>query len=149
MSKPESHQAKNTAIEERSTSDVCVSSKQVAYAIAEAADEKKAQDIVLLKVAEVSYLTDYFVVVSGFSKPQLRAICDSIEQQIEENFEREPIRIEGKSDGRWVLIDYGEVIVHVFLPEEREFYNLEAFWGHAERIDYGIESTVNLQQKNY
>ncbi len=144
MSKSESHQGKNIAIEEKSSSDGYVTSKQIAYTIAEAADDKKAQDIVLLKVAEVSYLTDYFVVVTGFSKPQLRAICDSIEQQIAENFEREPIRIEGKTDGRWVLIDYGEVIVHVFLPEEREFYNLEAFWGHAERIDYGIESSLNL-----
>ncbi len=144
MSKSESHPAKNIAIEEKSASDDYVSSEQIACAIAEAADDKKAQDIVLLKVAEVSYLTDYFVVVTGFSKPQLRAICDSIEQKIAENFDREPIRIEGKTDGRWVLIDYGEVIVHVFLPEEREFYNLEAFWGHAERIDYGIESSLNL-----
>ena len=144
MSKSESHQAPNIAIEELSSSDNYVTSEQIAYAIAEAADDKKAQDIVLLKVAAVSYLTDYFVVVTGFSKPQLRAICDSVEQKVADDFEREPIRVEGKTDGRWVLIDYGEVIVHVFLPEEREFYNLEAFWGHAEKIDYGVESTVNL-----
>ncbi|MDJ0901937.1 MAG: ribosome silencing factor [Xenococcus sp. MO_188.B8] len=143
MSQSESRPVQNIAIEEPSASDGYGTSKAIAYKIAEAADDKKAQDIVLLKVAEVSYLTDYFVVVTGFSKPQLRAICDSIEQKIAENFEREPIRIEGKTDGRWVLIDYGEVIVHAFLPEEREFYNLEAFWGHAERVDYGIESTLN------
>ena len=144
MSKSESPQAKNIAIAERSSADDYETSKQIAYKIAEAADDKKAQDIVLLKVAEVSYLTDYFVIVTGFSKPQLRAICDSIEEKVSKNFEQEPIRVEGKTDGRWVLIDYGEVIVHVFLPEEREFYNLEAFWGHADRIDYGVESTVNL-----
>ena len=144
MSKSESHLDNSIAIEEKIASGDDVTSKQIAYLIAEAADDKKAQDIVLLKVAEVSYLTDYFVVVTGFSKPQLRAICDSIEQKVAENLELEPIRIEGKTDGRWVLIDYGEVIVHVFLPEEREFYNLEAFWGHADRIDYGVESNLNL-----
>ncbi|ELS02623.1 iojap-like ribosome-associated protein [Xenococcus sp. PCC 7305] len=143
MSKSELHQANNIAIEEKSLSDDILS-ESMAYAIAGAADDKKAQDIVLLKVSEVSYLADYFVVATGFSKPQLRAICDSIEQKVADDFEREPIRVEGKTDGRWVLIDYGEVIVHVFLAEEREFYNLEAFWGHAERIDYGVESTLNI-----
>ena len=144
MSKSESRPDNNIAIEEKIASGDDITSTQIAYLIAEAADDKKAQNIVLLKVAEVSYLTDYFVVVTGFSKPQLRAICDSIEQKVAENLELEPIRIEGKTDGRWVLIDYGEVIAHVFLPEEREFYNLEAFWGHADRIDYGVESTLNL-----
>jgi len=144
MSKTESHPANNIVIGEPNASNNEVTSEEIAYAIAEAADDKKAQDIVLLKVVEVSYLTDYFVIVTGFSKPQLRAVCDSIQQKIAEKFEREHIRIEGKGDGRWVLIDYGEVIVHAFLPEEREFYNLEAFWGHAERVDYGIESTLNL-----
>ena len=144
MINPESRPAKHVAIEEKSIANDRVTSEQIAYTIAEAADDKKAQNIVLLKVAEVSYLTDYFVVVTGFSKPQLRAICDSIEQKVLASLEREPIRIEGKTDARWVLIDYGEVIAHVFLPEEREFYNLEAFWGHADRIDYGLESTLNL-----
>lgn len=144
MSKTESSTVNNVVIGEPNASNNEVTSKEIAYAIAEAADDKKAQDIVLLQVAEVSYLSDYFVIVTGFSKPQLRAICDSIEQNLVANFGREPIRIEGKGDGRWVLIDYGEVIVHAFLPEEREFYNLEAFWGHAERIEYGVKSTLNL-----
>ena len=144
MNKSESRLRKNLEIKEKTASLDNLTSKEIAYLIAEAADDKKAQDIVLLQVTKVSYLTDYFVVVTGFSQPQLRAICDSIEQKVAENLEREPIRIEGKTDGRWVLIDYGEVIVHIFLPEEREFYNLEAFWGHADRIDYGVESTLNL-----
>ncbi len=144
MNKSESRPRKNLEIAEKTASLDNSTSKEIAYLIAEAADDKKAQDIVLLQVTKVSYLTDYFVVVTGFSQPQLRAICDSIEQKVAENLEREPIRIEGKTDGRWVLIDYGEVIVHIFLPEEREFYNLEAFWGHADRIDYGVESTLNL-----
>ena len=144
MKNSELHLANNIATKEKSSSNENLNSQEMAYAIAEAADDKKAQDIVLLKVTEVSYLADYFVIATGFSKPQLRAVCDSVEQKVAEDFGLEPIRIEGKTDGRWVLIDYGEVIVHIFLAEERQFYNLEAFWGHAERIDYGVESTLNL-----
>ena len=144
MKNSDLHLANNIATKEKSSSNENLNSEEMAYAIAEAADDKKAQDIVLLKVTEVSYLADYFVIATGFSKPQLRAVCDSVEQKVAEDFGLEPIRIEGKTDGRWVLIDYGEVIVHIFLAEERQFYNLEAFWGHAERIDYGVESTLNL-----
>jgi ribosome-associated protein len=112
------------------------SSEQLARDIAEAADDKKAADIVLLKVTEVSYLTDYFVIATGFSTTQIKAICDSIEKQIEEKYQLVPLRIQGKSDARWIVVDYGEVIVHIFMQEEREYYNLEAFWGHAERIEF-------------
>ena len=112
------------------------SSEQLARDIAEAADDKKAADIVLLKVTEVSYLTDYFVIATGFSTTQIKAICDSIEKQIEEKYRLFPLRVQGKNDARWIVIDYGEVIVHIFMQEEREYYNLEAFWGHAERIEF-------------
>ncbi len=111
-------------------------SGRLAWSIAEAADDRKAENIVLLKVNEVSYLADFFVVATGFSRTQVRAIADSIEDKLEEEFGRTPIRKEGRNDGVWILQDYGEVIVHVFLPQEREFYNLEAFWGHAETIEY-------------
>ncbi|NJN72399.1 MAG: ribosome silencing factor [Limnothrix sp. RL_2_0] len=111
-------------------------SGRLAWSIAEAADDRKAEDIVLLQVNEVSYLADFFVVATGFSRTQVRAIADSIEQKLEDEYDRVPLRMEGRSDGTWILQDYGEVIVHVFLPQEREFYNLEAFWGHAESIEY-------------
>ena len=113
-----------------------LSSEQLAWKIAEAADDKKAGNIVLLQVQEVSYLADYFVIATGFSTTQLRAISQSIEKQLVDKYNRYPIRVEGKNQGNWVVIDYGEVIVHIFLPEEREYYNLEAFWGHAERKDF-------------
>ncbi|MGB2923953.1 MAG: ribosome silencing factor [Limnothrix sp.] len=111
-------------------------SGRLAWSIAEAADDRKAEDIVLLQVNEVSYLADFFVMVTGFSRTQVRAIADSIEQKLEDEYDRLPLRTEGRSDGNWILQDYGEIIVHVFLPQEREFYNLEAFWGHAESIKY-------------
>ena len=113
-----------------------ITSKQLAYEVAEAADDKKASDIVLLKVSEVSFLTDYFVVATGFSTTQVKAICDSIEEQIEAKYQLTPLRVQGKSDARWIVIDYGDVIAHIFMQEEREYYNLEAFWGHAERIEF-------------
>jgi ribosome-associated protein len=85
-------------------------------------------------VAEVSYLSDYFVMMTGYSKVQVRAIAEAIEGQVEIDWQRRPLRTEGKAEGTWVLQDYGDVIVHIMMPREREFYNLEAFWGHAERI---------------
>lgn len=117
-------------------SPATVDSQQLAWQIAEAADDKKAQDIVLLKVSDVSYLADYFVIITGFSRTQLRAIAESIEERLEEKFDRYPIRVSGKNEGSWIVEDYEDVIVHIFLPEEREFYNLEAFWGHAERLEF-------------
>jgi ribosome-associated protein len=65
---------------------------------------------------------------------QVRAIARSIEEKVETDWQQLPLRIEGQTEGNWVLIDYGDVIAHIFLPKEREFYNLEAFWGHAEKI---------------
>lgn len=111
-------------------------SHAIALAIAKAADDRKAEDIVVLRVSEVSYLADYFVIVTGFSKAQVRAISQSIEHHLETQWQRLPLRTEGKSEGSWVVQDYGEVIVHILLPHEREFYNLEAFWGHAEKIEF-------------
>lgn len=109
-------------------------SGKLAATIAVAASERKAGEILLLKVAEVSYLADYFVMMTGYSKVQVRAIAQAIEGKIETELQRRPIRTEGKVDGSWVLQDYGDVIVHIMMPKEREFYNLEAFWIHAERI---------------
>ena len=116
-----------------------ISSQQLALQIAAAAEDKKAQDIVLLKVSEVSYLADYFVIVTGFSQTQINAIAESIEEKLEEQFGLQPVRVSGKREGSWIVEDYAEVIVHIFLPEEREYYNLEAFWGHAERIQFNSE----------
>ena len=107
--------------------------KQLALEIVTAAEEKKAADIVLLQVGDVSYLADYFVIITGFSRTQLNAIAESIEDYLEEKQNLRPVRVSGKKEGGWIVQDYGDVIVHIFLPEEREYYNLEAFWGHAER----------------
>jgi ribosome-associated protein len=101
--------------------------------IAQAAADRKGDNLVVLQVSEVSYLADYFVLVTGFSRAQVRAIAQSILAVVAEQSDRNPLRTEGQSESSWILIDYGEVIVHIMLPEEREFYNLEAFWNHGER----------------
>ncbi|MDF5718946.1 MAG: ribosome silencing factor [Rhizonema sp. PD37] len=114
---------------------------KIALTIAEAASDRKAGEIIVLKVADVSYLADYFVLMTGYSKVQVRAIADAIEDKVKTEWQRSPLRTAGKVEGTWVLQDYGEIIVHTMMPKEREFYNLEAFWGHAERIEYPTASS--------
>ena len=123
---------KNSVI--RPKTDKENTSENLAFTIAEAALDRKAVEIILLDVANISYLSDYFVMMTGYSKVQVRAIADAIAGQVEIEWQRRPLRTEGKAEGTWVLQDYGDVIVHIMMPREREFYNLEAFWGHAERI---------------
>lgn len=118
--------------------------KALAMTIAEAADDRKAGDITILQTGDVSYLADYFVIATGFSRVQVRAIANSISTMVADQLGRQPLRTEGMSEGRWVLQDYGEVIAHVFMPDDREFYDLEAFWGHAERVEFVPAPPVSL-----
>jgi ribosome-associated protein len=116
------------------SSDQANTSEALARVLAASADERKGGEITVLHVAEVSYLADYFVFVTAFSKPQVRAIAGLMQASAGEQLNRQPRRIEGMSDASWVLLDFGDVIAHILLPREREYYNLEAFWGHAERL---------------
>ena len=109
----------------------------LAHLAAEACDDRKAVDIRLIRVDEVSSLADWFVICSGLSDVQVRAIARSVEDKIEEESGgRLPLRKEGQKEGRWVLLDYGEVIVHALTPDERSYYDLESFWGHGEKVLY-------------
>ena len=110
-------------------------SYQMAQAAAVAADDRKGENIVLLAIGEVSTLAEYFVIASGLSKAQVRAIAGSAEDAIEEKFGRKPRNIAGEQDGTWVLLDYGDLIVHAMMKQEREYYDLEAFWGHAPKLE--------------
>lgn len=110
--------------------------RAVALLAAEACDDRKAVDIRLIRVEEVSSLADWFVICSGLTDVQVRAIARSVEDQLETQLGRLPLRREGQSEGRWVLLDYGELIVHVLTPSERSYYDLEAFWGHGEQERY-------------
>ncbi|MBO0480047.1 ribosome silencing factor [Vagococcus fluvialis] len=108
--------------------------------VVKAADSKRAEDIVALDVTTVSLLADYFVICHGNSDKQVMAIANEIIEESHKN-KVEVKRIEGKESARWVLIDLGDIIVHVFHSEEREFYNLEKLWSDAPLVN--ISSMVD------
>lgn len=110
-------------------------SEALARACAEAAGDKKAEDIVALDMRGISTFTDFFVICSASSEPQLKAIGASIREQVRENLGRAPISEDGFPGSQWVVIDYPGVIVHVFLAEKREYYGLENLWRDASRLD--------------
>ena len=110
-------------------------SKELAEAIAEAASSKKAHDIVLMKMEGLTVATDYVVVCSANSTTQTRAIADAVEEKLDEagvSFSHK----EGYREGEWVLLDYGDVVAHVFMQEAREYYALEQLWGDAKLSVY-------------
>ena len=111
-------------------------SKALALLAADACDDRKATDIVLIRVEEISSIADWFVIASGFTDVQVRAMARSVEDKLEEHTGRLPLRKEGQNEGRWVLLDYGEVIVHCLTPDERSYYDLESFWGHGEKESF-------------
>jgi ribosome-associated protein len=94
----------------------------------DAALSKKGEEVVMLDIRKLANFADYFVLATGRSLIQARAIADAVVEACEDDF-GSPIRTEGYSEGGWILVDYGPVIVHVFLPQTREFYNLERLWG--------------------
>ena len=117
--------------------------EHLARLAAEACDDRKAVDIRLIRVDEVSSLADWFVICSGLSDVQVRAIARSVEDKLEATTGRLPLRREGHNEGRWVLLDYGELIVHVLIPSERAYYDLESFWGHGEQVPYLASAQSN------
>lgn len=104
-------------------------------AVAEAAADKKAIDPVALDLRGVSGYTDFFLVVSGGTDRQVKAIHDGINETLKKQFGLLPRKVEGLTESRWVLLDYLDVVVHAFVPEAREFYNLERLWGDVPRVD--------------
>jgi ribosome-associated protein len=120
---------------------VADSSDRWAVLAAQAAAGKKGIDPVVLAVGDVLAITDSFVIVSATNTRLVRTIADEIEQQIREAGGPKPLRIEGLDDLHWVLVDYGEFVVHVFLQETREYYELERLWSDVPRIEWE-ESTA-------
>ena len=109
-------------------------SRKLALLCRELADNKKAEDIVILDVREVSSVTDYFVIAAGTSEPHLRAIVDEIVDELKEDCDLRPNAIEGTAHAAWVVLDYFDVIVHVMRHDVREKYDLETLWGDAPRV---------------
>jgi ribosome-associated protein len=109
-------------------------SKEKAFLCARAALDHKAIDLVILSMESLSSFTDFFVICSGNSDRQVQAIASHIEDTLA-GIGLFPLGIEGKREGRWILLDYGEVVVHIFYHAVREFYDLERLWADAQKID--------------
>ena len=103
--------------------------------MADVIDEKKGIDLVMLDVSELLWITDVFVIASGTSRPHVQSLAEDIELKLK-SVDRRPLRVEGKPEGKWVLLDYGEVVIHIFQPETRDFYGLERLWGDAPRLTW-------------
>ncbi len=108
--------------------------QDLARQIVDLASEKQASDIVLLDLRKVSLLADYFVVCSGNSERQINAILDDIVDRVRDTAHRRPLRREGTASSGWVVLDYGDVVVHVFAPTERDYYRLEELWSDASPV---------------
>ena len=101
-------------------------------AIIDKALEKKASDLIVLNVTSLTSITDYFLICSANTEPQIKAICDNIRK----GTPHKPFHIEGYEKLSWVLLDYIDIIVHVFKTEEREYYNIEKLWADAPKKEY-------------
>ena len=114
--------------------------RECALIAARAADEKKATDIMVQEVGELIGVTDYFVIATASNNRQVEAIIDEIEEAERTQAHMKPLHREGTQDGTWSLLDYGSFVVHVFQPETREYYRLEALWNDAPVIDLAKEA---------
>ena len=112
--------------------------KAIALAAAKALDAKRGKDIVVLKVDEMTVITDYMVIATGRSVPQVKALAENVEEELAKLnlFAR---RREGVNEGHWCILDYGDVMVHVFQTETRDFYKLEQLWADAPVREYAEE----------
>jgi ribosome-associated protein len=106
---------------------------------AKAASDKKARHVVVLDVGEVLAITDAFVITSASNERLVRAVVEEVEARIVEETGPSPLRVEGRREAQWVLMDYGDFVVHVFLDEVRAYYDLERLWADAPRFDWEAE----------
>jgi len=118
------------------TEEPITDARQRADIAATAAGAKKGDDIVVLDVGDIIAITDVFVIASGTNRRQVRTIVEEVEHQIAEQAGVKPVSVEGLEDASWVLLDYGDLVVHVFLDETRAYYDLERLWGDAPRLTW-------------
>ena len=124
-------------------------SKLLASVIARALDEKLGKDITILNISNVSSLADYFVIVTGDSTPQVKALMNNTKERIKELFSRAPIRLENDAKNRWNLLDYGDVVVHILHKDERQTYAIEKFWSNAFSIPEDEWKKLSEEYKEY
>ncbi len=125
-----------------------VTSKELALAACKALADKRGKDIIALYVREKNDLCDYFVIASGSNAPQIKAMGERVEELVERELGVVPTRTDGVRDGRWGVLDYGDVIVHIFNDETRLFYHLERLWADGENLQrFDEESGVFLTKE--
>ena len=112
-----------------------------------ACDDRKAQDIKLLKVDQVSSIADWILITQGLSDVQVRAIVNNVEKTLRDEAEIIPLRKEGTNEAKWALLDYGDLIINVFQPKERKFYDLESFWGNGVIYDFVDNKLIALKNE--
>jgi ribosome-associated protein len=105
----------------------------------ECAADRKAFDMRVLDLRDVASFTEFFIIASGANQRQVQAIADAIEEQLKKQLQTRPVRIEGYNSAEWVLLDYGDFIVHIFSKEARDFYDLERLWRDARKVEIPAE----------
>lgn len=136
---------RSTTLTDTTTSDRTGSdSRDRALFAARAADDKQGSDTVALDVGGILAIVDWFVITSAGNPRQVRTIAEEVEAQVKAQSGDGPLRVEGMNDARWVLLDFGDVVVHVFLEEVRAFYELERLWGDVPRLDWEAEGPASV-----
>ena len=110
--------------------------KLLVYIAAKACDDKKAKEIKLINIDKVSYISEWILIAEGLSDAQVRSIRNSVELELKEQANIEPIRKEGINEAKWALLDYGDFIINIFQPDIRKFYDLESFWSNGDNLNF-------------
>ena len=110
--------------------------KLLVYIAAKACDNKKAKEIKLINIDKVSYISEWILIAEGLSDVQVRSLTNSVELELKEQANIEPIRKEGINEAKWALLDYGDLIVNIFQPDIRKFYDLESFWSNGDNLNF-------------
>ena len=113
-----------------------VSSRDLAIDVAVAADDKKADDVIIINVGDVLSITEFFVLASASNRRLVATVADEVTARIREKYGRSPLRTEGIREQLWVLVDYGDVVVHVFAEETRRYYEIERLYKDVPRVDW-------------
>jgi ribosome-associated protein len=111
-----------------------IDSETLAVAAVTAIDDKQGAEISLLDVSELLVITDAFVIATGRNRRHILSLSDYVVEQLRDNHERRPIRKEGMEDAKWILLDYGDIVIHLFDPETRAYFDLDRLWGDAPRL---------------
>ena len=103
-------------------------------------DAKKAKDIKIIKIDDLTVVTDYIVIATGTSTTQVKSLADEVDYMVDKELGKQPARVEGYESKNWILLDYETVIVHVFHPQAREYYNLDKLWADGTEIEFELET---------